>query len=89
MVQHTTHKDIVLRLKRARGHLDKVIDMIENNESCIKVAQQMHAVSNAVKNSKTAFIQDHIEHCLQAGALKEAEDLQQQIDEFKEITKYL
>ena len=89
MAQHTSHKDIVRRLKRARGHLDKVIDMIENHEPCLKVAQQMHAVSNAIKNSKTAFIQDHIEHCLQAGILKEAEDLQQQVDEFKEITKYL
>ena len=89
MAQHTTHKDIILRLKRARGHLDKVIKMIEDHEPCVKVAQQMHAVSNAVKNSKTAFIQDHIEHCLQAGALKEAEDLQLQVDEFKEITKYL
>ena len=89
MAQHTTHKDIVLRLKRARGHLDKVIDMIENHEPCIKVAQQMHAVSNAIKNSKTVFIQDHIEHCLQAGMLQEAEDLQKQVDDFKAITKYL
>ena len=81
-----THNDILLRLKRAKGHLDSVIEMIENKKSCLVVSRQMHAVTKAVIEAKRIFIQDHIEHCLDERALN-ANELS--IKDFKEITKYL
>ena len=45
---HASHPDIVKRLKRASGHLNKVITMIEEGTPCLDVAQQLHAVANAV-----------------------------------------
>lgn len=66
--------------------MESVIKMIEEEDSCLDVARQMHAVSKAVEEAKRIFIQDHIEHCLDADALK---DKDMSIKDFKEITKYL
>lgn len=83
---HETHDDILGRLKRAKGHMESVIKMIEGEESCLGVARQMHAVSKAVDEAKRIFIQDHIEHCLDEKALN---DKDMSLKDFKEITKYL
>lgn len=47
--EHETHENILLRLKRARGHLETVIQMIEKEESCLEVSRQMYAVSKTPK----------------------------------------
>ena len=88
MGKHGTHPDILKRLKRAEGHLRKVIEMMEEQAPCLDIAQQMHAVTNALVNAKTAFIHDHIEHCLDATFEKKRELTQKDLQEFKEITKY-
>lgn len=85
--QHESHKDVALRLKRAHGHLAKVINMLESEEGCLQVTQQLHAVTKALLEAKKALVHDHIEHCL----TENDSDAQTKsnIKEFKEITKYL
>ena len=82
---HASHPGIVKRLKRASGHLDKVIAMIEEGTPCLDVAQQLHAVANAVANARSAYVQDHIEHCIDGSP----DDLKQVVGELKEISRYL
>lgn len=86
---HTTHPDIVKRLKRAEGHLRSIVDMLESKRPCVEIAQQLHAVEKAIEQAKKTLIQDHLDHCLEdvAGGLKAPQ--RRAIDEFKEITKYL
>jgi uncharacterized protein len=86
---HTHHADIAKRLKRAEGHLKTVVAMIEGGRPCLDIAQQLHAVEKAISQAKKTLIQDHLDHCLEAtvGALPKGR--RAQIDEFKEITKYL
>lgn len=87
---HKTHPDIINRLKRAEGHLKKVIAMFEAGESCAVVAQQLHGVHNAIGNAKTILITDHIEHCLDESLLgSDTRTQKSTLKEFKEITKYL
>jgi len=87
--RHESHPNIVKRLKRAEGHLQCVIAMIEAGRPCLEIAQQLHAVEKAITNAKRTLIQDHLDHCLEdtVGALPR--DQRQSIDEFKSITKYL
>ena len=85
---HTTHADIVNRLKRADGHMRKIILMIEDGRSCIEVAQQLHAVEKAVSQAKKTFIHDHIDYCL-SGSVEHKRDARDLVREFKEISKYL
>jgi DNA-binding FrmR family transcriptional regulator len=86
---HQSHSDIVLRLKRAEGHLRSTIAMIEAGRSCVDVAQQLHAIEKAVTNAKKALIHDHVDHCLEAQSGSNAASAKSALAEFKEISKYL
>jgi DNA-binding FrmR family transcriptional regulator len=88
-MQHTSHPDIIKRLKRANGHLVSVIAMMEESRPCVDLAQQLHAVGSAISNAKRELIQDHMEHCIGdavgAGGMTAATALA----EFKTLAKYL
>ena len=86
---HIHHKDVNNRLKRAKGHLQKVIEMIDAGEPCLKVAQHVHAVSKAIINAKQFYIKDHIDHCLSKESISNPDTLDRMIKDFKEITRYL
>ena len=57
---HINHPAIVKRLKRADGHLQKIIEMIEAGKPCIQLAQQLQAVESGIENAKKALIHDHL-----------------------------
>jgi DNA-binding FrmR family transcriptional regulator len=86
---HATHPDIVKRLKRANGHLLSVINMIEAEQPCVNVAQQLHAVEKAILQAKRTLIQDHIDHCLDDALGRSGATGTPVVAEFKAITKYL
>lgn len=81
--QHTSHAEVTKRLKRAKGHLETVIKMIEEQRECVDVARQLHAVSKAIIAAKSTYVHDHIEHCLD----EDHENLD--LKEIKELTKYI
>jgi uncharacterized protein len=62
---HTQHPAIVRRLKRADGHLQAIINMIEGGRPCLQIAQQLQAVESAIENAKKALIHDHISDCIE------------------------
>ncbi|SPB14117.1 Copper-sensing transcriptional repressor CsoR [Caballeronia novacaledonica] len=86
---HTSHPDVVKRLKRAEGHLRSVIAMIEEGRACVDIAQQLQAVESAISNAKTTLIHDHIDHCLEQSLRNEEQSPTSAIKELKSITKYL
>jgi DNA-binding FrmR family transcriptional regulator len=88
-VAHDTHPEIVNRLKRAKGHLEKTIGMIESGRPCLDLAQQLHAIEKAVAAAKKTLIHDHIDHCLAHAAEGDPAEARQAMAEFKDITKYL
>jgi len=89
MHKHSSHPDIIKRLKRANGQINKVVAMLEDGEKCVDIAQQMQAVYGAVGKAKTALVQDHIEGCLEAKSSDKPADIKKKMKELKEITKYL
>ena len=84
---HQSHKQVLNRLKRAHGHMHKIMDMLEEGRSCVDVAQQLYAVEKAVVKAKRLLIHDHIDHCLGQGEAETADA--SAFSELKEITKYL
>jgi len=86
---HATHPEIVNRLKRAGGHLQSIITMIEDGRPCRDVAQQMYAVEKAVAQAKRVLIQDHLDHCLDAVISKTESSQRDEIEDFKAIAKFL
>ena len=89
MTTHTSHPDIVKRLKRAEGHLKSIITMLEAGLGCLDIAQQLQAVESAVGNAKKTLVHAHIDHCLEHAVGKAAKGAESAIREFKAISKYL
>jgi DNA-binding FrmR family transcriptional regulator len=86
---HKSHSDIVLRLKRAEGHLRGTIAMIEAGRTCVEIAQQLHAIEKAITNAKKALIHDHVDHCIEVHSGADGEVAKAVLSELKEISKYL
>ena len=86
---HHHHAEISKRLRRADGHLQSVIQMIDNGRDCLDIAQQLHAVEKAIVQAKKTLIQDHLDHCLEEAVGSLPRDQRGPIDAFKAITKYL
>ncbi len=88
-MKHASHPDIIIRLKRAEGHLRSTIAMIEAGRSCVDLAQQLHAVENAIGNAKRELIHDHIDHCLEDALTDTGAGAKRALKEFKVLSKYL
>jgi len=74
-------QDITPRLKIARGHLDKVIEMVERGKYCINVLQQSIAVQNALKRADEKILSRHLQICVKKALSNEEKD--------KQVTKIL
>ena len=86
---HESHGAVAKRLKRASGHLHKVIAMLDDDRPCLDVAQQLQAVERAVCAAKKLLIHDHIDHCLEHSVAAAAGSTRGMVGEFKAISKYL
>ena len=86
---HTSHKAIVARLRRAGGHLQATVTMIEQGRRCLEIAQQLQAVEQAVRNARKALIQDHLDHCMADLAQPMTPAQQEAMAEVREITRGL
>lgn len=53
-----------LRLRRARGHLDHVIAMLEQESSCQDVLTQLAAVSKAINRGAYSLVATGLEKCI-------------------------
>ncbi len=59
-----TQERILHRLKIARGHLDKVIKMVEDHDYCIDVLHQSQAVQKAIKETDNVILENHLKTCV-------------------------
>jgi uncharacterized protein len=85
---HQNHPAIIKRLKRSDGHLQTIIEMIENDRPCLLIAQQLQKVESAIESAKKALIHDHISNCFER-PLRTAGSSGRALKEFKLIAKYL
>jgi DNA-binding FrmR family transcriptional regulator len=86
---HHSHPDIVKRLKRAEGHIRRVIAMFDEDRPCLDLAQQLHAVEKAISEAKRRLIHDHVDHCLDTAANGRGQTAREVVGEFKAISRYL
>lgn len=55
---------IIHRLKIAKGHLEKVIQMVEGDEYCIDIVHQLLAVQSALKKTDEVVLSNHLSTCV-------------------------
>lgn len=59
-----TKERILHRLKIARGHLNKVISMVESDQYCINVIHQSQAIQKALKEVDNLTLETHLHGCV-------------------------
>ena len=59
-----TEERILHRLKIARGHLDKVMRMVEEDTYCIDILHQMQAVESGLKETGNLLLENHLKSCV-------------------------
>ena len=83
------HPAIARRLKRANGHLETIIEMIEQGRPCAQIVQQLQAVESAIESAKKALIHDHISRSLERSFKTSGSKGHAALRDFKLIAKYL
>jgi DNA-binding FrmR family transcriptional regulator len=63
--------DLVKRLRRIEGQVRGIQKMIEDDRYCIDILQQASAVTAAMDTVALGLLDDHVRHCMAAGAADE------------------
>ena len=59
-----TKEKILHRYQIAKGHLEKVVSMLENDAYCIDIVHQSLAVQAALKKADDEVLKNHLETCV-------------------------
>jgi len=57
-------QNVARRLKIVKGHVGKIIKMVEGDVYCIDILQQTAAVKQAVKKAEEVLLMNHLDHCV-------------------------
>jgi CsoR family transcriptional regulator, copper-sensing transcriptional repressor len=79
-------KKVLQRMKIARGHLDKVISMVEKGEYCLNIIQQSQAVQSALSKADEAILENHLRTCVKSSMIS-GQDVDKKVEEVIEVFK--
>jgi len=83
----TIHKSAVLnRLKTARGHLDAVVRMVDDDSYCPDVMKQLSAVQGSLERASRVMLRNHLETCV--AAAMQAGRTEEIVDELMEALRF-
>lgn len=88
-MSHANNPDLVNRLKRAQGHLAKIIQMVEAERDGVDIAQQLQAVVAALDKAKTVLVTDHIENHLEDVVGPLSREARDKLARLTDLAKYL
>ena len=66
---------IMHRLKIARGHLDKVLQMVQDDSYCVDILHQMQAVESGLKETGSVILENHLNTCVTDAIQKGKKDI--------------
>ncbi len=52
------------RLKITHGHLEKVINMVENENYCLDITQQTQAIESSLRKVDELLLEHHLKTCV-------------------------
>lgn len=68
------HKQKILTtLKKAKAHLEKIITMVEKDQYCIDVIQQLNAISGYIDSARNEKLSEHLQSCFIKGLVSKNE----------------
>ena len=73
-------KTVTRLLKTARGQLDGILKMVEDDRYCIDISQQVMATAAILNRINKEILAAHLKHCVNEAETAEARE--EKIDEF-------
>ncbi len=77
---------VMNRLKTARGHLDAVIRMVEDDTYCPDLMKQLSAVQGSLERASRIVLRNHLETCVAAAMVAGRTD--EIVEELMEALRY-
>ncbi len=71
----TSKEDALKRLSYIEGHLRGIHKMVDEEQYCVDILKQTHAVQRALDKFDEVLLQGHIAHCVPEG-IREGRDEQ-------------
>jgi len=65
-MKETYRRSVVNRLRSARGHLDAVLRMVQDDAYCPDVMKQLSAVQGQLEGANRLVLRNHLETCVAA-----------------------
>ena len=78
--------DVLNRLKTARGHLDAVIRMVDEDAYCPDTMKQLSAVQGSLERASRIVLRNHLETCV--AAAMQAGRTDEIVEELMEALRY-
>ena len=66
--------DITHKLKIARGQIDGILQMIEENRYCVDISNQLQATQALLRSANQEILQAHIRSCVREALQTDAEN---------------
>ena len=54
---------LLTNMKKARGQIDRILDMIEKDRYCMDIAQQCNAAIGLLKQANNLILESHLHSC--------------------------
>jgi len=77
-------KTVLRLLKTARGQLDGIIKMVEEDRYCMDISQQVTAASALLRRANREILTAHLKHCVE-----HAKDDRERSDKIDELVSAL
>ncbi|MCX8028527.1 MAG: metal-sensitive transcriptional regulator [Brevinematales bacterium] len=74
-MENENKRSLIFRLNRIKGQIDGIIKMIEDEDDCQLIFQQIKAAYNALKSAGKILILDDIGKCISTGDEKRLKKL--------------
>lgn len=73
-------KTVLRLLKTARGQLDGILKMVEENRYCIDISQQVMATEAILNRVNREILSAHLKHCVNEA--ETPQEREEKVDEF-------
>ncbi len=79
-------KEAAIALKKAQTSIRNILEMLESDQYCIDVLQQILAVNGLLKSASDKILQDHLHTCFSEGmAVSNKEHREKLIEEVASV----
>ena len=85
-MSHPSHKEQIPSIKRIEGQVRGIKRMIESEEYCIDILNQLKAAKNAISTVEGKILRNHLQACIKE-ALVDEKNFDKKVDELIKTLK--